>query len=143
MPATPAALHDLLPALGEVAVNVAHVYAGLLALLGAWGIHAALRSAKPARRWSPRRKQIVLVDVLFVVSCFGCAVALGTGRFRAWMISSIGICYLLMIPLPCYFEWFNRNRAAHAIRNALFVVVALALLAIAAGLVPLSLLGLA
>jgi hypothetical protein len=82
------------------------------------------------------------VDVIFVASCLGCAAALWTDHFQAWMAASIGLSYLLMIPLPCYFELVNRVRWLHAMRDLLFIAVAVFLFAIATGFVPLSFLGL-
>ena len=117
-------------------------YAVALALLGAWGVYATCKSAKRERGWSRRRRLIVLVDCLFTVSCLGCAAALWTGHFKAWMAGPLGVSYLLMIPLPCYFESVDRVRWLHALRNVLFVAVALFFLAVAAGIVSPSRLGL-
>lgn len=120
----------------------AEVYAFVLALLGAWGIYAMRQSVTTGRRWSRRRRLAVAVDALFVASCLGCAAALWTGRFQAWMAAPLGLSYALMIPLPCYFEAVNRVRWLHALRNVVFGAVALVLLAVAAGGVALSVLGL-
>ena len=117
-------------------------HAAALTLLGGWGVYATCKSVKPERGWSWRRRLVVLVDCFFVASCLGCAAALWIGRFRAWMFAPLGLSYLLMIPLPCYFETVNRVRWLHALRDALFVAVALFCFAVAAGLVPPSALGL-
>lgn len=123
-------------------MSASELYAVALTLLGAWGIFATRASARIKKDWSQRRRLAVLVDALFVVSCLVCAAALWTGRFRAWMAASIGLSYLLMIPLPCYFERVNRARRLHALRDLLFAGVAFFLFAVAAGLIPLSVLGL-
>jgi len=118
------------------------LYASILTLLGAWGAYTMSKVYKPGRFRSWKRRLILLEDLLFTASCLGCAAALWTGHFRAWMAASVGLSYLLMIPLPCYFEPVNRIRWLHAARNLLFAAVALALFAVAAGIIPLSLLGL-
>jgi hypothetical protein len=58
------------------------------------------------------------------------------------MLAPIGACYLLLLPMPCYFEWVDRIDWVHSLRNLLFVAVAAGLLAVAVGIVPLSWLGL-
>jgi hypothetical protein len=118
------------------------MYACGLALLGAWGLYAVRKPVNVPGSWTWRRRRTVLVDTFFAVSCFSCAAALWTDRFQAWMAASIGMSYLLMIPLPCYFELVNRVRWVHALRDLLFIAVAVFLFAIAAGFIPLSLLGL-
>jgi hypothetical protein len=123
-------------------VSASDVYACALALLGIWGIYAARKSVKLSRGWSRRRRLIVLVDCLFVASCLACAAALLIGLFQAWMAASIALSYLLMIPLPCYFQSVNRVRWLRAMRDLLFIAVALFLIAMATGWLPLSLLGL-
>ena len=123
-------------------MSATDVYAGALTLLGLWGVYAARKSVKPTRGWSWRRRFAIVVESVFVASCLGCAAALWSGRFQPWMAASIGLSYLLMIPLPCYFELVNRVRWLHVLRNILFIATALFLVAIAAGLIPLSSVGL-
>ena len=117
------------------------IYACTLSLMGAWGVYAARKSVKPARPWSRRRRLAVVTESLFVVSCLGCAAALWAGRFEPWMAGPLALSYLLMVPLPCYFEPVNRLHRLRAIRNLLFLALALLLFAIAVGFVPLSVLG--
>jgi hypothetical protein len=123
-------------------VSPSEIYASGLALLGAWGLYAVRKPLKASGDWTWRRRRTVLVETFFILSCFGCAAVLWTGHFQAWMAALIGLSYLLMIPLPCYFEWVNRVRWVHAVRDFLFIAVALVCFAIAAGFVPLSVLGL-
>ena len=123
-------------------MSASRLYALAMTLLGAWGVYATWKSVKPEPGWSWRRRLAVFVDSLFVSSCLGCAAALWTEEFRAWMAAPLGVSYLLLIPFPCYFDSVNRVRWIHTLRDALFVAVALALLALAAKLVPLSALGL-
>lgn len=123
-------------------MRAAFVYATMLTLLGAWGVYAARKTMKPARGWSRRRRFAVYVELLFVASCFGCAAALWTERFHPWTIAPLGLSYLLMIPMPCYFEWVNRVRWIHVARNLLFALVAVFFFSVATGLIPLSSLGL-
>jgi cytochrome c oxidase assembly factor CtaG len=57
------------------------------------------------------------------------------------MAASIGLSYMLVGPLPCYFDSVNRVRWLHSLRDLLFIVLALLLFAVATGFVPLSVLG--
>jgi hypothetical protein len=123
-------------------MSASEFYAIGLALLGVWGLFTVRRPVKLSGSWSKQRRWIVLVDAFFVMSCLGCAAALWTGQFRAWMGASIGVSYLLMLPMPCYFARVNRVRWLHVARNLLFVAVAAFFLALAVGAVPLTLLGL-
>lgn len=123
-------------------LNLAQAYAIGFAVLGVWGVFTASRAFKPAAPWAALRCQILLVDVLFGGSCFLCAAALWLGGFRAWMLAPFGVSFLLMIPLPCYFQRVEQSRALHVARNLLFLGVAALCFALAFGLVPLSFFGL-
>jgi hypothetical protein len=119
----------------------ADLYATGLALLCVWGVYAIVRTSQRSSGASRKRRWALLVDVLFSGSCAVCAVSLWAGCFRAWLAAPLGASYLLMIPLPCYFEPVNRMQWLHTARNLLFVAIAAGCFAIAAGLVPLTRLG--
>ena len=123
-------------------MNASGIYGGVLILMAFWGVNALRKPARSGGRWSWRRRQIVLVDALYVLSCAGCGLALWAGRFRSWMAAPIGLSYLLMIPLPCYFEWVDRSIWIRAPRNLAFLILAAFLFSIALGWVPLPSLGL-
>ncbi len=53
----------------------------------------------------------------------------------------LGLAYAAMIPIPCYFERVNRIRWLHALRNAVFAVVAVTCFGIGIGWVPRRLFG--
>jgi len=112
-----------------------------LALLCAWGVYATARTYRPPSASSRRRKRALAVDVLFSASCALCAVSLWSQWFRPWMVAPFGASYLLMIPMPCYFETVDRVPWLRRTRNLVFVAVAAASFAIAGGLIPLSWLG--
>jgi hypothetical protein len=123
-------------------MRAADVYAVLLALRVAWGVFTLSRTLKLAPVWSRRRVQVVAVEALFIPACLLAAGTLHRGTFAAWMAAPLGVCFLLILPLPCYFEAVDRIRWLHAARNALFVLLALFFLAIAFRWLPLSALGL-
>jgi hypothetical protein len=58
------------------------------------------------------------------------------------MAAPMGVCFLLILPLPCYWEAVDRIGWLHVARNALFVLLALGCFAVAFGWLPLSALGL-
>ena len=111
-------------------------------LLGVWDVYATVQSLRHASRRTWKWWRLVLVGVLLTGTCTLCAASLWSNRFRAWMIAPVGASYLLMLPMPCYFGWVDRTRWVHGLRNLLFVVIAAGCFAVAAGIVPLSWLGL-
>lgn len=123
-------------------MTATELYALGLALLGAWGVFTWRKPFKPTGKWSGRRWQIFLVEILFAGSCFLCAAGLYFGWFHSWLLAPLGVSFLGMIPLPCYFESVDRIRWLHAARNLLFAAVAALCFALALQLMPLSLFGL-
>jgi hypothetical protein len=123
-------------------MNLPGVYAAGLALLGAWGVFSGAQTWKRARQWSGLRRRLFVVGMVFTFSCFACAGGLWLGRFRAWLLVPLGLSFLGMIPLPCYFRAVDERRWAHAARNVLFAAVALFCLLLGFGVMPLSLIGL-
>jgi hypothetical protein len=117
-------------------MRFANLYATGLALLGVWEIYATVGTLRRSSGSSWKRKRLLFVSFLLSGSCAMCAVSLWTDRFRAWMVMPLGVSYLLMIPMPCYFESMNRIRWLHMARNFLFVAVAAGCFAFAMGLIP-------
>lgn len=111
------------------------------ALLFVWDVYATARTLQRSSRWSWKHGRLWLVSFLFSGSCGVCAVSLWGDWFRAWMVAPLGASYLLMIPMPCYFESVDRIGWLHTTRNILFVAVAVACFAVAVGIIPLSRLG--
>jgi hypothetical protein len=112
-------------------------YALALALLGAWGVYAGRMTHKQTRVRPGWRWRILLVELFFIASCFLSSAALALGWFEAWMLVPVGASFLGMIPLPCYFEWVDRIGWLGALRNLLFLVIALFCLGVGVGLLPL------
>jgi hypothetical protein len=119
------------------AMRTADLCALGFALLFVWDVYATTRTLLRSSRWSWKHGRLLLVSLLFSGSCAVCALSLQGHWFRAWMVAPLGACYLLMIPMPCYFESVDRIDWLHRARNLLFVVVAVACFAIAVGVVPL------
>lgn len=114
-------------------------YALALALFGAWGVYAGRKTHKQTGVRSGWRWRMLLVELFFIASCFLCAAALALEwfEFEAWMLVPVGASFLGMIMLPCYFEWVDRIGWLHALRNLLFLVIALFCLGVGVGLLPL------
>ena len=110
-----------------------HALAVFFLLLGVWGAYSARPLASARRPWSWRAWLLAVTLVLLVGSSWTVAGALATGRFAGWMLVPVGLTYLLMLPLPCYFEWVTATRQRHVVRNVVFVVVAALCFAVACG----------
>ncbi len=120
------------------AMRTADVYAALLVVRAGWGVYTLSRALKLAPVWSRLRVQIVAVEALFIPACLLPAAALHGGTFAPWMAAPLGVCFLLILPLPCYWEAVDRIRWLHLLRNALFVLLALLCFAIAVRWLPLA-----
>ena len=90
--------------------------------------------------WMEHRT-LVLVGAAFVASCLLPGGALLTGAFAAWMLVPLGVCYVALVPLPCYFRWANHGRIRTG-RTVLFLLVGAALVAAGLGWLPVSWFGL-
>lgn len=123
-------------------MRTANVYAVLLTLRACWGVFTLSRALKLAPVWSRLRVHIVAAEALFIPACLLPAAALHWGTFAPWMTAPLGVCFLLILPLPCYWEAVDRIRWLHAARNALFVLLSVGCFAVALGWVPVSALGL-
>jgi hypothetical protein len=114
----------------------------VLLVLGGWGFFTLWRTLKARVAGSLVRRKLSAVAALFCASCLLCAAALELGWFRRWLLTPLGVSFLLMIPLPCYFRTVDQTAWLRRTRNGAFVVLGLALLLIAGGVLPSSLLGL-
>lgn len=119
------------------AMRSADLCAAGFTLLFVWDVYATARTLIRSSRWSWKHTRLLLVSLLFSGSCGLCAVSLRAGWFRAWMVAPLGASYLLMIPMPCYFQSVDRIGWLHAVRNVLFVLIAIACFAAAVGVLPL------
>jgi hypothetical protein len=64
-----------------------------------------------------------------------------SGTFRPWTLIPLGLCYLALIPLPCYFRWANHGWP-RTVRCVLFLLVGTALVAVGLEWLPVSWFGL-
>ena len=99
-------------------------YGSALLALGCWGAFTT---------WKTRDRTLACLGLVFVASCLLPGFALLAGRFGAWMLLPLGVCYLALIPFPCYFRWANHGRIRIA-RGLLFLLVGVALIAAGVGL---------
>jgi hypothetical protein len=116
------------------------IYGWALIALGCWAGFTTSRTLASRGGWREHRA-LVLVGVLFVASCFLPGVAMLATAFRPWMLVPLGLCYVVLVPLPCYFKWANHGRVRVG-RAVLFLVVAAALVAAGLELLPLAWFGL-
>jgi hypothetical protein len=123
-------------------MQAADVVAWLLVCRIGWGVYTLSRVVKLAPVWSRERIQIVAVEALFIAACLLAAAGLYRRTFAPWMAAPLGVCFLLILPLPCYFEAVDRIGWLHAARNALFILLALGCFGVALKWIPLSVLGL-
>lgn len=116
------------------------VYGSALVLLGCWATFTTSRTLASRGGWREHRS-LVAIGAAFVLSCFLPGVALLAGAFEPWMLIPLGLCYVGLIPFPCYFRWANRGWV-HTARTILFVLVSATLVAIGVGWIPVSWFGL-
>jgi hypothetical protein len=121
-------------------IRVSVIYGSALALLGCWATFTTATTLASSGGWKKNRTLVVL-GVVFVASCFLPGVAMLTGAFRAWMLIPLGLCYIALIPMPCYFRWANDGRIRTA-RTILFLMVGGALVAAGLDVLPVSWFGL-
>lgn len=99
----------------------------LLAGLAAWGLYAGRRHPTPRWPWTLRQWLAVLTFVLLIGGATLCAVCLAAGVFRRWMLIPVGLAYLTMLPMRCYFPWVTATPRRWLVRNVFFVLIAVAL----------------
>jgi hypothetical protein len=89
-----------------------------------------------------RRWLTLLVIALLLSGSLTSSIGLFAAFFAPWMFIPIGISYIFMLPLPCFFPWITDTPIRHTVRNAIFIVIAAFFLLFGFGAVPLSVIGL-
>lgn len=110
------------------------IYGSALLALGCWATFTTSKTLT-SRDWRTKHRGLVLIGVAFVASCFLPGSAMLTGVFEPWTLTPLGVCYVALIPFPCYFKWANHGRIRTG-RNALFLLVGLGLIAAGLELLP-------
>jgi hypothetical protein len=113
-----------------------------LFLLGAWGVVASRSLIHASRPWSLQAWLFLLSAVLLVGSAWGACATLATGHFAPWMLVPLGVSYILMLPLPCYFPSLTGTRLRFILRNIVFVAFAAVCIALGLKIIPVSAIGL-
>jgi hypothetical protein len=116
------------------------IYGSALLALGCWATFTTSQTLT-SRDWRTRHRWLVLIGVAFVASCFLPGLAMLAGMFEPWTLTPLGMCYVALIPLPCYFRWANHGWIRTG-RNVLFLLVGLGLIAAGLDLLPVSWFGL-
>jgi hypothetical protein len=116
------------------------LYGWALIALGCWAGFTTSKTLASRGGWSKHRT-LIIVGAIFIASCFLPGITMLATAFRPWMLIPLGLCYIALIPLPCYFEWANHGRI-RAGRTVLFLLVGAALVAAGIELLPLALFGL-
>lgn len=116
------------------------IYGSSLVVLGGWASFTTLKIlvSRGGRR---RHRTLVVVGGIFVAACLLPGISLLVGAFAPWMLIPLGLCYIALIPHPCYFKWANRGRI-RSLRTVLFLSVGGALIVAGLGWLPLSWFGL-
>jgi hypothetical protein len=121
-------------------IRVITLYGSLLVLLGCWATFTTWKTVSSPDWWI-RHRTLGIVGFVFVAACLLPGTAMLLDSFEAWMLLPLGFCYVVLIPLPCYFKWANQGWI-RGVRNALFLSVAVGLVAAGLGLLPLACFGL-
>lgn len=116
------------------------IYGAALVLLGCWASFTTAKTVASSRGLS-RHRSLIAVGAAFVASCFLPGIALLAGAFVPWMLIPLGVCYLLLLPMPCYWSWANHGSIRTG-RTVLFLAVGAALIAAGSEIVPLRWFGL-
>ena len=117
------------------------VIAVFLLLLAAWGLYAGRRIGIPRWPWSVRSWLFCVTILLLEVGALLSGVSLLAGVFAPWMLLPMGVSYITMLPLPCYFPRVTATRTRRVVRNSIFVLIAATLLVLGMELLPLPLIG--
>lgn len=125
---------------GGTALRLIIIY--FLFFLGGWGVVASRALVHASRPWSHRTWFSLSSVVLLICSAWAGGVTLVTGHFAPWMFVPLGVSYILMLPLPCYFPWITETSLRHFLRNVIFSILAAACLAVGLKIIPMSAIGL-
>ncbi len=116
------------------------VYGSLLVVLGCWATFTIWKTLS-SPDWRTQHRAIVILGVLFAASCWLPGFTLLASSFKPWMLVPLGVCFVVLIPFPCYFKRANRGWIVKA-RTVLFLLVGGGLVAAGFGRLPLSWFGL-
>jgi hypothetical protein len=116
-------------------------YAVFLLLLGVWSLFSSPKHVGKSGIFSWHLWLSICATCLLAFGGFTAGVALFASRFSRWMLLPIGVSYICMLPLPCYFHSLTSTARRRAIRNSAFGGFALFLLALGVGIIPLSVIG--
>jgi hypothetical protein len=121
-------------------IELPTIYGSALVVLGCWAAFTTSKTLTSRGGWTEHRNLVVIGSV-FVAACLLPGVAMLAEGFRSWMLIPLGLCYLALIPFPCYWTWANRGRMRTA-RTILFTLVGVGFVAAGLDLLPLSWFGL-
>ena len=116
------------------------IYGFALVALGCWATFTTVKTLASRGGWNEHRA-LVVIAVAFVASCWLPGVAMLAGAFEPWMPIPLGLCFLALIPLPCYFTWANHGWIRTG-RRLLFLAVGAALVAAGFDWLPIAWFGL-
>ena len=112
------------------------VYGSALVALACWATFTTWKTVA-AGGWRSTRRTLGPLGTVFVASCLLPGVAMLSGRFAPWMLIPLGVCYLLLIPFPCYFKWANEGWVRKG-RVLLFLLAGAGLIAVGVELLPVA-----
>jgi len=118
------------------------LYAIILIGCALWGFWSSTKALKGQGRWSRQRMTIFASALFFGGSCLLPGVALLTGKLDQWMLLPLSVSFLVMVPVPCYFEVVNVTPCVRWSRDLLFLILGLSFLGLSLGVIPLSSIGL-
>jgi hypothetical protein len=116
-------------------------YATFLLLLGVWSLFSSRKHVGRVSTASWHIWLSICATRLLAFGSFTAGVALFASGFSRCMLLPIGLSYICMLPLPCYFHSLTSTAQRRAIRNSAFGGFALFLLALGIGIIPLSVIG--
>ena len=117
-------------------------FAICLSLLSLWGVYVSSTHISVKHPWCLRRWLTLLIIAVLLSGSITSSVTLLTRSFAPWMFVPIGVSYILMLPLPCFFPWITDTRGRRLVRNAIFIFVAAFFLLFGFGAIPVSIIGL-
>lgn len=124
-----------------------YIWAAFFALLCLWITFVAIsvtmrRRGSPEHPWSWQRWLWLVTGVLVFSGSLWSAVGFARNQFNPAGFIPLGISYLLMMPLDCYFKWVTATRRRYTIRNGVFLAIAAVFFGVGFRVIPLSWMGL-